>query len=71
MKKTFFLFLVLLNFKNNTFSQEIKESEGSIENAQILIEKNKIIKLPEVIKPGNDTIEKKNESEIFSWKFEP
>ena len=55
----------------NVFSQEIKESEGSIENAQILIEKNKIIKLPEVRKPGTDSIEKSNEFEVYKLSFKP
>ena len=57
MKYYFFLFFIIMIINHNTLSQEIKESEGKIENAQILIEKNKIIVLPDAQKKGNDTIE--------------
>ena len=71
MKKVLIIMLLIFNVKEYIFSQEIKESEGSIENAQILIEKNKIIKLPEVKKPGADSVEKNNEFEAYKISFTP
>ena len=62
MKYYFFLFFIIMIINHNTLSQEIKESEGKIENAQILIEKNKIIVLPDAQKKGNDTIESINKN---------
>ena len=62
MKYNFFLFFIIIIVNHNTLSQEVKESEGKIENAQILIEKNKIIVLPDAQKKGDDTIQNINKS---------
>ena len=43
MKYIYLLFFITIIINHPILSQEIVESEGKIENAQILIEKNKII----------------------------
>ena len=50
MKYIYLLFFITIIINHPILSQEIVESEGKIENAQILIEKNKIILLPDAQK---------------------
>ena len=61
MKKAFYIiFIISINYQF-LLAQEKVKYEGEIESAQILIEKNKIILLPDVKKIGNDSIEKTKE----------
>ena len=66
MKKAFYIiFIISINYQF-LLAQEKVKYEGEIESAQILIEKNKIILLPDVKKLGNDSIE--NTKELLNQK---
>ena len=71
MKYIYLLFFITIIINHPILSQEIVESEGKIENAQILIEKNKIILLPDAQKKGNDSIQNINKIIKYDLNFNP
>ena len=71
MKYIYLLFFITIIINHPILSQEIVESEGKIENAQILIEKNKIILLPDAQKKGDVSIQKINKIIKYNLNFNP
>ena len=71
MKYVYLLFFITIIINHPILSQEIVESEGKIENAQILIEKNKIILLPDAQKKGDDSIQNINKIIKYDLNFNP
>ena len=71
MKYIYLLFFITIIINHPILSQEIVESEGKIENAQILIEKNKIILLPDAQKKGYDSIQNINKIIKYDLNFNP
>ena len=71
MKYIYLLFFITIIINHPILSQEIVESEGKIENAQILIEKNKIILLPDAQKKGDDSIQNINKIIKYDLNFNP
>ena len=71
MKYIYLLFFITIIINHPILSQEIVESEGKIENAQILIEKNKIILLPDAQKKGEDSIQNINKIIKYDLNFNP
>ena len=71
MKYIYLLFFITIIINHPVLAQEIVESEGKIENAQILIEKNKIILLPDAQKKGDDSIQNINKIIKYDLNFNP